>query len=61
MGGAFDDIIEGTTADVEVAYKGANDSPPSRTTGRSRPVVADLDALPEVGSATRSNRCRASS
>ena len=25
MGGAFDDIIEGSTADVEVAYKGAND------------------------------------
>ena len=25
MGGAFDDIIEGSTADVEVAYEGAND------------------------------------
>ena len=25
MGGAFDDIIEGSTADVEVAFKGAND------------------------------------
>ena len=25
MGGAFDNIIEGSTADVEVAYKGAND------------------------------------
>ena len=25
MGGAFDDIIEGSTSDVEVAYEGAND------------------------------------
>src|SRR3954451_14587303 len=25
MGGAFDDIIEGSTADTEIAYKGADD------------------------------------
>ena len=51
MGGAFDDIIEGCTADVEVAYKGANDfdsGQDNRTIPAS--VVADLEALPEVES-----------
>ena len=51
MGGAFDDIIEGSTADVEVAYKGANDFD-SGQDNRTFPasVVADLEALPEVAS-----------
>ena len=51
LGGAFDDIIEGSTADVEIAYKGANDfdsQQDSRTIPAS--VVTDLEALPEVGS-----------
>jgi putative ABC transport system permease protein len=51
MGGAFDDIIEGSTADVEIAYKGANDFdsvPDSRTIPGS--VVDKLETLPEVGS-----------
>ena len=52
MGGAFDDIIEGSTADVEVAYEGANDFDGRRPPGR--PGVArstssrDLEALPEA-------------
>ena len=52
MGGAFDDIIEGSTADVEIAYKGANDFDSvqdSRTIPAS--VVTELEKLPEVGSA----------
>ena len=56
MGGAFDDIIEGSTADVEVAYKGANDFD-SGQDNRTFPasVVSDLEALPEVGSANAQN------
>ncbi len=56
MGGAFDDIIEGSTADVEVAYKGANDFD-SGQDNRTFPasVVSDLEALPEVGSAHPQN------
>ena len=47
MGGAFDDIIEGSTADVEVAYEGANDFD-SQQDARVLPasVVEDLEALP---------------
>ncbi|MET0839924.1 MAG: ABC transporter permease, partial [Marmoricola sp.] len=56
MGGAFDDIIEGSTADVEVAFKGANDFD-SGQDNRTFPasVVSDLEALPEVGSASPQN------
>ena len=56
MGGAFDNIIEGSTADVEVAYKGANDfdsGQDSRTFPAS--VVPKLEALPEVASANPQN------
>ena len=51
MGGAFDDIVEGSTADVEVAYEGANDfdsGPDARVFGAE--VVEDLEALPEAAS-----------
>ncbi len=51
MGGAFDDIVEGSTADVEVAYEGANDfdsAPESRVLGEV--VFDDLEALPEAES-----------
>jgi putative ABC transport system permease protein len=47
--GSFDDIIEGSTADVEVGYEGANNfdsQPDARTLDVS--VVEELDALPEV-------------
>ena len=56
MGGAFDDIIEGSTADVEVAFKGANDFD-SGQDNRTFPasVVSKLEALPEVGSAHPQN------
>ncbi len=56
MGGAFDDIIEGSTADVEVAFKGANDFDSGQDV-RTFPasVVSDLEALPEVGSAHPQN------
>src|SRR4051812_32641674 len=49
MGSAFDDIIEGTTADVEVAPKGANDFD-SLQDVRAMPasLVTKLEALPEV-------------
>jgi putative ABC transport system permease protein len=52
MGGAFDDIIEGSTADVEIAYKGAGDFD-SGQDNRTFPasVVQELEKLPEVGSA----------
>ena len=49
MGGAFDDIIEGSTADVEIAYKGANDFDSvqdSRVIPAS--VVEALEKLPEA-------------
>ena len=51
MGGAFDDIIEGSTADVEIAYEGANDFD-AQQDNRTIPadVVPQLEALPEVGS-----------
>ena len=56
MGGAFDDIIEGSTADVEIAFKGANDFD-SGQDNRTFPasVVAELEALPEVESANPQN------
>ena len=56
MGGAFDDIIEGSTADVEVAFKGANDFD-SGQDNRTFPasVVPELEALPEVASANPQN------
>ncbi len=49
LGGAFDGIIKGTTADVEVAPKGAGDfssAEDSRTVPAS--VLADLKALPDA-------------
>ncbi|QWZ09283.1 FtsX-like permease family protein [Nocardioides panacis] len=51
MGDAFDGIIEGSTADVEVAFKGAGDFG-SEQDARTLPVsvVDRLDQLPEVGS-----------
>ncbi len=56
MGGAFDDIIEGSTADVEIAYKGAGDFD-SMQDNRTIPasVVTDLERLPEVESAHPQN------
>ena len=50
MGDAFDGIIEGSTADVEIAYQGANDFD-SQQDARTIPasVVDRLDQLPEVG------------
>ncbi len=52
MGGAFDDIIEGGTADVEISYEGAGDFD-SGQDNRTFPasVVKDLEQLPEVESA----------
>ena len=49
LGGAFDGIIEGSTADVEVAYKGANNFD-SVQDNRTIPgsVVDEIDALPDV-------------
>lgn len=49
MGGAFDDIIEGSTADVEVGFSGADDfdsGQDARTIPAS--VVEDLEQLPEA-------------
>jgi putative ABC transport system permease protein len=56
MGGAFDNIIEGSTADAEVAFKGANDFD-SGQDNRTFPasVVTDLEKLPEVASAHPQN------
>ncbi len=56
MGGAFDDIIEGGTADVEVAFQGAGDFD-SGEDNRTFPasVVTDLEQLPEVASAHPQN------
>ncbi len=52
MGGAFDNIIEGSTSDAEVAFKGAGDFD-SGQDNRTFPasVVTALERLPEVGSA----------
>ncbi len=51
MNGAFQGIIKGTTADVEIAYEGANDFD-SQQDNRLIPasVVDELEKLPEVGS-----------
>ncbi|CAN5661850.1 FtsX-like permease family protein [soil metagenome] len=51
MGDAFDGIIEGSTSDVEIAYKGAADFD-SQQDLRTIPasVANQLDQLPEVGS-----------
>src|SRR3954470_10695795 len=51
MGDAFDGIIEGSTADVEIAYKGANDFD-SQQDVRTIPasVVDRLRRLPEAAS-----------
>ncbi len=56
MGGAFDDIIEGGATDAVVAYEGAGDFD-SGEDNRTFPasVVADLERLPEVGSAHPQN------
>ncbi len=51
MGGAFDDIIEGSTADVEIAPQGANDFDSAQDTRLIPAPVADkLRGVPEVGS-----------
>ncbi len=52
MGGAFDDIIEGSTADVEISYEGAGDFD-SGQDNRTFPasVVKELEQLPGVESA----------
>ena len=57
LGGSFDDIIEGSTADAEIAYEGANDFDSGQDT-RLIPegLVEDLEALPEVGSAHPQNQ-----
>lgn len=57
MGGAFDGIIEGSTADVEIAFEGAGNFD-SRQDNRTIPasVVKDLEALPEVGSVHPQNQ-----
>ena len=51
MGGAFDDIVEGSTAEVEIAYEGAGDWD-SQQDSRTIPadVVDRLRELPEAGS-----------
>ncbi len=56
LGGAFDSIIEGSTADAEVAFVGANDFD-SLQDVRTMPasVATDLEALPEVASAHPQN------
>ena len=57
MGDAFDGIIEGSTADVEIAYKGANDFESQQDTRVIPGSVADrLRDLPEVGSVHPSNQ-----
>ena len=50
MGGAFDEIIEGSTAETEIAFKGADDFDSSQD-ARTMPasVVRRLEQLPEVG------------
>ena len=50
LGGAFDGIVNGTTADVEVLPEGAGDVDRRAATTRTIPasVVDELDALPEV-------------
>jgi putative ABC transport system permease protein len=56
MSGAFDDIIEGSTADAEVGFRGANDFdslPDSRVLPAA--LVDELEALPEVASAHPQN------
>lgn len=51
MGNAFDGIIEGSTADVEIAYKGAaNFDSQEDTRVLTAPVVARLRRLPEAAS-----------
>jgi putative ABC transport system permease protein len=51
MGNAFDGIIEGSTADVEVAYKGANNFDSQEDTRViERSVVGRLRGLPEAAS-----------
>ena len=60
MGGAFDDIIEGSTADVEVAYKGANDfdsGQDNRTIPAQRRRRA-RGSCPRSGPPTRRTPCR---
>ena len=59
MGDAFDGIIEGSTADVEIAYKGANDFD-SQQDPRTIPasVVKRLDAAPRGRArCTRASSC----
>jgi putative ABC transport system permease protein len=51
MGDAFDGIIEGSTADVEIAFKGADDFTAEQDARTIPAAVVDrLDRLPEVGS-----------
>jgi putative ABC transport system permease protein len=52
LGGSFEGIIRGTTSDVEIAPKGANDFD-SQQDSRTIPaeVVDEINALPEVDQA----------
>jgi putative ABC transport system permease protein len=51
MGDAFDDIIEGSTADVEIAYRGANDFDSQQDARVIEASVVDrLERLPEAES-----------
>jgi len=51
MGDAFDDIIEGSTADVEIAYRGAGDFDSQQDSRVIEASVVDrLEGLPEAGS-----------
>jgi len=56
LGGAFDGIIKGTTADVEVAPKGAGDFD-SAEDSRTIPaeVYTELQALPEASAVAGTN------
>ena len=63
MGDAFDGIIEGSTADVEIAYKGANDFD-SQQDARTIPAsVVDAARRAARGRArcTRASSCSPSS
>ena len=55
MGDAFDGIIEGSTADVEVAYKGANDFD-SQQDSRTHPRVGRRPAARAARGRARSTR-----
>jgi putative ABC transport system permease protein len=57
MGDAFDGIIEGSTSDVEIAYRGANDFDAQQDSRVIAAAVVDrLRALPEVASVHATDR-----